>query len=202
MKSQIGAIKLGFNARFFEEWCRSRGWPLDCPTVFEAVRTLDPAPVASFNQTAIDEFRATFPALAAFRVEQEWAGYIDVTPDAVPVISNVGRVQADGRHRGKRHAAGESARVPPVPLLRWQQDRDRRRLLRRCERKAKTHANIIEDEKFARKIGVSGVPFAVLSRNAVSGSYPPPSIALRGAAPIQHFEAAIEQLFPDGFPTA
>jgi predicted DsbA family dithiol-disulfide isomerase len=60
---------------------------------------------------------------------------------------------------------------------------------------------VIEDEEFAKKIGVTGVPFAVLSRDPAPGSLTPPApIALRGAAPIQHFESAVERLFPDGFP--
>jgi predicted DsbA family dithiol-disulfide isomerase len=59
---------------------------------------------------------------------------------------------------------------------------------------------VIEDEEFAKKIGVTGVPFAVLSRDGAPDQEPPPPIALRGAAPIQHFEAAVERLFPDGFP--
>ncbi|SAL42289.1 FAD dependent oxidoreductase [Caballeronia cordobensis] len=91
LKSQIGSIKLGLNARFFDELRRPRRWPLDRPTVFETVRTLDPAPVESFNEAALKEFRAVFPALARLRIEQAWAGYIDVTPDAVPVISGVER---------------------------------------------------------------------------------------------------------------
>ncbi|MDR5801749.1 MULTISPECIES: DsbA family protein [unclassified Caballeronia] len=60
---------------------------------------------------------------------------------------------------------------------------------------------VIEDEEFAKQLGVSGVPFAVLSREAAPGKEPPPPIALRGAAPIQHFENAVERLFPDGFPS-
>jgi glycine/D-amino acid oxidase-like deaminating enzyme len=89
LKSQIGSIKLGLNARFFEEMRRPRRWPLDRPTVFETARTLDPAPVESFNEAALTEFRKLFPAPAQMRIEQAWAGYIDVTPDAVPVISGV-----------------------------------------------------------------------------------------------------------------
>ncbi|SAK47095.1 NAD(P)/FAD-dependent oxidoreductase [Caballeronia ptereochthonis] len=92
LKSQIGSIKLGLNARFFEELRRQRRWPLDQPTVFETVRTLDPAPNQAFNEAALAEFRSIFPALARLRVEQAWAGYIDVTPDAVPVISGVDRI--------------------------------------------------------------------------------------------------------------
>ncbi|WP_321793953.1 FAD-binding oxidoreductase [Caballeronia sp. J97] len=89
LKSQIGSIKLGLNRRFFEELRRPRTWPLDQPTLFEVDRTLDPAPVEAFNEAAVTEFRKLFPALAGLRVEQAWAGYIDVTPDAVPVISSV-----------------------------------------------------------------------------------------------------------------
>ena len=91
LKSQMGSLKLGLNARFLEELRRPRRWPLDRPTVFESARTLDPAPVESFNEAALAEFKAVFPALAHVRVEQAWAGYIDVTPDAVPVISGVDR---------------------------------------------------------------------------------------------------------------
>jgi glycine/D-amino acid oxidase-like deaminating enzyme len=91
MKSQSGSLKLGLNARFFEELRRPRRWPLDKPTVFESARTLDPAANAPFNKAALAEFSAIFPSLAHARVEQAWAGYIDVTPDAVPVISGVER---------------------------------------------------------------------------------------------------------------
>ncbi|SAK90720.1 FAD dependent oxidoreductase [Caballeronia fortuita] len=89
LKSQIGSIKLGLNAHFFEELRRPRRWPLDRPTAFETARTLDPAPVESFNAAALKEFRALFPMLGRVHIEQTWAGYIDVTPDAVPVISGV-----------------------------------------------------------------------------------------------------------------
>jgi predicted DsbA family dithiol-disulfide isomerase len=61
---------------------------------------------------------------------------------------------------------------------------------------------VIEDEEFAKKLGVTGVPFVVLSRDGVGDQEPPPPIALRGAAPIEHFEAAIGRLFPDGFSAA
>jgi glycine/D-amino acid oxidase-like deaminating enzyme len=33
--------------------------------------------------------KAAFPALQGARIAQHWAGLIDVTPDAVPVISSV-----------------------------------------------------------------------------------------------------------------
>lgn len=89
LKSQFGSIKLGLNARFLDGLRMPRRWPLDQPTIFELVRTLDPVPNPSFNAKALAEFRAIFPALSQVREAQAWAGYIDVTPDAVPVISGV-----------------------------------------------------------------------------------------------------------------
>ncbi|OXC74589.1 NAD(P)/FAD-dependent oxidoreductase [Caballeronia sordidicola] len=87
LKSQFRSMDFAFGERFFEALRQPRTWQLDQPTVFETVRTLDPAPTQKFNDVAINAFRALFPALGDVKVEQAWAGYIDVTPDAVPVIS-------------------------------------------------------------------------------------------------------------------
>lgn len=56
---------------------------------YEQTRTLDPAPVAgqlAYARTAIE---AVFPMLKGVPTVQQWAGYIDATPDAVPVIAPV-----------------------------------------------------------------------------------------------------------------
>ena len=66
-----------------------RRWSLDAPTPFEAVRALDPAPDRGLNAKALSQVKALFPAAANLQVAQAWAGLIDVTPDAVPVISTV-----------------------------------------------------------------------------------------------------------------
>jgi glycine/D-amino acid oxidase-like deaminating enzyme len=87
LKSQFGSIEFAFGQRFFETLRQPRKWQLDQPTVFETVRTLDPPPTQKFNDVAINAFRAIFPALGDVKIAQAWAGYIDVTPDAVPVIS-------------------------------------------------------------------------------------------------------------------
>ncbi|KLU26326.1 D-amino acid oxidase [Caballeronia mineralivorans PML1(12)] len=87
LKSQFGSIEFAFGQRFFEALRQPRKWQLNQPTIFETVRTLDPPPTQKFNDVAINAFRAIFPALGDVKVAQAWAGYIDVTPDAVPVIS-------------------------------------------------------------------------------------------------------------------
>ncbi len=82
-------IRLRLGNRFVEEWRMPRRWALDAPSPFEAMRVLDPVP----SQKLIDGARANlaraFPAFAGMEVAQAWGGLIDVTPDAVPVISPV-----------------------------------------------------------------------------------------------------------------
>ncbi|MGH6928488.1 MAG: NAD(P)/FAD-dependent oxidoreductase, partial [Dongiaceae bacterium] len=80
-------LRFRFGKRFFEELAQPARWPLDRP--FERVRVLDPAPSTDLLDSAAATLRATFPAFTEARVEERWAGYIDVTPDAVPVISSV-----------------------------------------------------------------------------------------------------------------
>ncbi|MDN7812963.1 NAD(P)/FAD-dependent oxidoreductase [Burkholderia gladioli] len=92
LKSQGGAMRLGIGRRFVEELRRPRRWALDRPTEFERVRTLDPEPIARYVDPGLAEFKRVFPHLARARVAQRWAGYMDVTPDAIPVISGVERL--------------------------------------------------------------------------------------------------------------
>jgi glycine/D-amino acid oxidase-like deaminating enzyme len=92
LKSQMGALQITIGKRFFDELKRPRRWPLDAPTVFESIRTLDPDPVVPYVDKGFEAFTKAFPHLSNARVAQRWAGYIDVTPDAIPVISNVARV--------------------------------------------------------------------------------------------------------------
>jgi glycine/D-amino acid oxidase-like deaminating enzyme len=83
------SIRLGLGRRFIEEWRQSRSVPLDRPSAYEQVRVLDPMPKIADTDRAFDCFKKVFPALSQARIEQRWAGLIDVTPDAVPVISSV-----------------------------------------------------------------------------------------------------------------
>lgn len=92
LKSQLGSLRIGIGARFFEELRRPRHWALDQPTVFEQARTLDPEPIPAYVDGGLHEFIKVFPQLSGARIAQRWAGYMDVTPDAIPVISGVDAV--------------------------------------------------------------------------------------------------------------
>jgi glycine/D-amino acid oxidase-like deaminating enzyme len=82
-------IRLRVGRRFVEEWRMPRRWPLDSVTPFEKMRTLDPVPSASVLEQGRRNLGAAFPIFRNMRVVERWAGLIDVTPDAVPVISAV-----------------------------------------------------------------------------------------------------------------
>lgn len=85
-------IRLRLGKRTWEEMRTRRRWSLEDKTPFEATRVLDPAP----NTRALAEARKllsrAFPVFAGMQVVESWAGLMDVTPDAVPVIDQVNRI--------------------------------------------------------------------------------------------------------------
>ncbi len=80
-------VRLG--RRFLEEARLPRRWALDAPSPFEHRRILDPEPYHPILDTASRNLQQELPAIGRLKVVQRWAGLIDVTPDAVPVISPV-----------------------------------------------------------------------------------------------------------------
>ena len=89
LRKQRDEIRLRVGRRFVEEARLPRRWSLDAPTPFEAVRVLDPEPIPGILEEARANLSRAFPGFAGARVAESWAGLIDVTPDAVPVISPV-----------------------------------------------------------------------------------------------------------------
>lgn len=85
-------LKLRVGNRFFQEWRTPRSWASDEVSPFEQVRILDPVPFERFNREGLAHLVKAFPAFANSRITQSWAGLIDVTPDAVPVIGPAGGV--------------------------------------------------------------------------------------------------------------
>jgi glycine/D-amino acid oxidase-like deaminating enzyme len=82
-------IRLRFGMRGLQELFTRRRWTLDDATPMETVRVLDPKPPANRIEEILANMRKAFPALGEVRVVESWAGMIDVTPDAIPVISAV-----------------------------------------------------------------------------------------------------------------
>ena len=79
-------IRLRFGREFIDEWRMPKSWPLDEPTPFEATRVLDPAPNQKAIQKLARDVADVFPQLAGIEVVESWAGVIESSPDAVPII--------------------------------------------------------------------------------------------------------------------
>ncbi len=89
---QRAEVRVRIGRRFVEEGRTALRWSLDEPSPFEAVRVLDPAPEKDMMRQAGHNLVAAFPAFAGMRILDAWGGYIDATPDAVPVIGEVPRI--------------------------------------------------------------------------------------------------------------
>ena len=82
-------VRLRVGRRWGEERRHAKPWRMDEVSPFERVRILDPKPVEADMRKARRNLEAAFPAFRQMKIEQIWAGLIDVTPDAVPVVSAV-----------------------------------------------------------------------------------------------------------------
>ncbi|MFT4959603.1 MAG: glycine/D-amino acid oxidase-like deaminating enzyme [Paracoccaceae bacterium] len=89
LASEWWSLRFRLSGRWSEEAAQARSWQPDDVTPFETCRVLDPVPSArSVNKSWAGVTKA-FPFFHQAKVVQSWGGMIDVTPDAIPVISKV-----------------------------------------------------------------------------------------------------------------
>ena len=74
----LQAWRAGFETR--------RNWRLDRETPMERMRILDPEPSARLVRETLTRAHRLLPGLKPLPVQAQWAGFIDSTPDGVPVI--------------------------------------------------------------------------------------------------------------------
>ncbi|WP_027350275.1 NAD(P)/FAD-dependent oxidoreductase [Halotalea alkalilenta] len=89
LRQEWRSLSLRLGWRFLDELRLPRRWALDEASPFEYCRTLDPHPSKRQLDRAFSRLVEAFPLFGRAQVAQRWAGCIDVTPDAVPVISPV-----------------------------------------------------------------------------------------------------------------
>jgi len=75
------------SGRWREESRQKRRWSPDEETPFERCRILDPDPSGRILRKSWANAQRAFPVLKGADIAQSWAGLMDVTPDAIPVIS-------------------------------------------------------------------------------------------------------------------
>ncbi|OJG00131.1 NAD(P)/FAD-dependent oxidoreductase [Pararhizobium antarcticum] len=91
-KAEGDSVQVGLSARSWQEIFELSAPALDRPGAFERHRILDPKPDGRSALSALKAAAEAIPVLKAAQPLQIWAGLIDVTPDAVPVISTVDTV--------------------------------------------------------------------------------------------------------------
>lgn len=92
LRSEWPCLKLRLGKRFISEAMLASRWSLDEVTPFEKVRVLDPKPVDWVLAECLNELARDHPEFAGVKITNTWAGIIDVTPDAVPVISGIDKI--------------------------------------------------------------------------------------------------------------
>jgi glycine/D-amino acid oxidase-like deaminating enzyme len=86
-------VRLGVGHSFFSGpdsmkalWAKDRH-------MFEHNRVLDPPPQEWLVSQVVESVEKTFPQIGKLKIEQAWGGFVDCTPDAVPVVSKVDKVE-------------------------------------------------------------------------------------------------------------
>ncbi len=119
LAKQWHEIRLRVGRRFIDEWKMPRRWPLDAVTPFEKIRMLDPEPSATCWSRAVEISARRFRLFRNMRIVERWAGLIDVTPDAVPVISAVPTFPASSSPVAFQGTASVSARAQGISWPIW-----------------------------------------------------------------------------------
>jgi glycine/D-amino acid oxidase-like deaminating enzyme len=89
LKSDWRSLRARVGRKFVDEAMMKRRWKLDERSPFEDIRILDPEPVEAILAEAAASLKSYYPAFSGMQIVERWAGAIDVTPDAVPVISEI-----------------------------------------------------------------------------------------------------------------
>ena len=87
LRENAASVTPRLDGRFLQELREKRRWLPDEVTAFEQTRILDPTPDARRLKRFWARAQRAVPAFAQANIAQSWGGMIDVTPDAIPVMS-------------------------------------------------------------------------------------------------------------------
>jgi glycine/D-amino acid oxidase-like deaminating enzyme len=88
-KARRWGLTFGVGRSFFDGPEMLARWSFDKPSPFERHRTLDPGADPKLVKLGLTRLAEHYPALANLQVAHSWGGFIDSTPDGIPVISAV-----------------------------------------------------------------------------------------------------------------
>lgn len=88
LKNEWRSVSLGIGPAFFGALRMPRRWTASDVTPFEKTRILDPEPDVAMIDRVLGAVKLVYAPFKEAKVAQRWAGYIDVLPDVIPVISS------------------------------------------------------------------------------------------------------------------
>lgn len=116
LRAEWKHIRLSLGRHFLDDLATPRRWQPDGKSPFEDCRILNPAVSEALNAEAMRNLCAAWPMFRGAQIARSWAGMIDITPDAHPVISHVDRIPGlvlasgfSGHGFGTSPAAGQLA---------------------------------------------------------------------------------------------
>jgi len=92
MAKGLRTLRLRLGRSFLEAARMKRQWRPDEVTPFEEHRIADPEPATRVLDEAARNAGEAYPFFAGMKIKGRWGGLIDVTPDALPVISPVPQI--------------------------------------------------------------------------------------------------------------
>ena len=87
--SERDYLRPHLSSQFLNEWKQERDYMAGRAIPFEQERILDPTPQRRGLRQAMQHLARDIPVFSKAKIVQSWAGFIDGTPDAIPVISEV-----------------------------------------------------------------------------------------------------------------
>ena len=82
-------VKLGVGRSFVSGPDSMQALLTNDDRIFEQNRVLDPPPLKWLMGQVVESVRKTFPHFGEIEIDSAWGGWVDCTPDAVPVVSKV-----------------------------------------------------------------------------------------------------------------
>ncbi|ARO13415.1 FAD dependent oxidoreductase [Ketogulonicigenium robustum] len=89
IKNEWRAMKFRIGKRSFQETAMLRPWSMDQRSPFETYRIMRPVPGNAILDQATINIKTLFPQFKDMVVNERMSAWIDVTPDAIPTISQV-----------------------------------------------------------------------------------------------------------------
>lgn len=85
-------LKIRINSSFFSGPEAAGSWSMQEPSPFEKHRVLDPAADQGILREALIEVVRELPELKGIGIDYAWGGWIDTTPDLVPIIDHIAEI--------------------------------------------------------------------------------------------------------------